>query len=341
MGTFLALLLAAAGAAQAPAEAPAPEAPDGLLVMGAVGRDDSASAVHGERAMVADPRTGAVRARLLPGGTLCYSEVTAVGDRVLYAGHRGRRSVTLTLPLTLTGAPRSLGGTGTVTPSATPGRLWLGRWHHGRTSTLATLREVELEGEAVSRTSGRLPRWSGVVAATAGGFLISSGRDLTLWDRGLERPLRRIRDRWLIAAGSSSFAWCGPRCGTLRVWSRDGERRFEPPAGIRVRIGEGALSPDGSRLAVPVTHEGGSRVGVLDIAARSWTVVPGGGLHGYEAMAWSPSGRWLYFTGRGRRLLAWRPGSGHAVRLPADPGGTVMSISTTGYPGLGASGPAP
>jgi hypothetical protein len=330
MGRLFLLLALAAGVAAPPAEPPDPETPDGLLVMGVVGGEGSASAVHGERAMVTDPRTGAIRARLLPGGTLCYSEVMAVGDRVFYAGHRGRRSVTLTLPLTLTGAPRLLGETGTVTPSATPGRLWLGRWHHGRMSTRATLREVELEGEAVSRTSGRLPRWSGVKAATAGGFLLSSGRDLTLWDRGLERPLRTIRDGWLIAAGRSSFAWCGPRCRTLRVRTRDGERRFEPPAGVGLRTGEGALSPDGSRLAVPVTHEGGPRAGVLDIAAGSWTVVPGAGLHGYQAMAWSPSGRWLYVPGRGQHLLGWRLGSPSAVRLPVDAGGTVMSIATTG-----------
>src|SRR5918999_2696130 len=100
MGTLLTVALVAAGIA--PAE------PDGLLVMGVVGREGSASAVHGERAVVADPRTGEVRARRLAGGTLCYSEVMAVGDRVLYHGHRGRRSVLLSLPLSLKGAPRAV-----------------------------------------------------------------------------------------------------------------------------------------------------------------------------------------------------------------------------------------
>jgi sugar lactone lactonase YvrE len=76
-----------------------------------------------------------------------------------------------------------------------------------------------------------------------------------------------------------------------------------------------------------VTFQGAARVAVVDLAAGSWTVVPGGELRGYEAIAWSPSGRWLYFTGR--RLLAWRLGSPRAVRLPVDPGGTVMSIATS------------
>jgi hypothetical protein len=331
MGRFFLLLVLVAGVAAPPAEAPDPEAPDGLLVMGVVGREDSASAVHGERAMVADPRTGEVRARRLPGGTLCHGLVMAVGDRVVYSGYRGRRAVALSLPLSLTGAPRSLGRADTATPSHRPGRLWLGRWRQAGKASRANLREVELEGgRVVSRTRELLPRWSRLEAATRDGFAIGHGRWLTLWEHGLDRPLRTIRDAWLIAAGRSHLAWCGPRCGALHVWTRRDERRFEPPPDIRLRQGRGALSPDGSRLAVPVTHEGGQRVAVLDPSAGSWTVVPGGGLYGYEAIAWSPSGRWLYFTGRDGRLLAWRLGAPDAVRLPVDPGGTVMSIATSG-----------
>jgi hypothetical protein len=69
---------------------------------------------------------------------------------------------------------------------------------------------------------------------------------------------------------------------------------------------------------------------VLDLASGAWTLVPGGQLRGYEAMGWSPSGRWLYFTGREGRLNAWRVGSPEAVRLPIDTDGTVMSIATAG-----------
>jgi hypothetical protein len=101
MGKLLALALLVAGGA------PAPDgAPDGLLVMGTVER--GGIVVHAERAVVADPRTGEVTYRRLPGGTLCYGQVTAAGDRVHYPGHRGRRSVLLSLPLSLSGAPRVL-----------------------------------------------------------------------------------------------------------------------------------------------------------------------------------------------------------------------------------------
>ena len=47
------------------------------------------------------------------------------------------------------------------------------------------------------------------------------------------------------------------------------------------------------------------------------------------AAAWSPSGRWLYFTGRGNRLLASRDGVVRPVRLPVRTGGAVMSIAST------------
>jgi hypothetical protein len=303
MGRLLVQLLLAVSASGTPAEAPEAGAPDGLLVMGVVGREDSASAVHGERAVVADPRTGEVRARRLAGGTLCYSQVMAVGDRVLYAGHRGRRSVLLSLPLSLNGAPRVL---------SHARRAGDGRVH------------PELPASA------RLPRWTAVHGVVAGRLLIQSGRRVMLWDRSLEQPLRTIRDGWLLATGHSSFAWCGKDCRALAVWSDGGEQRVRPPRGTRLYTGHGALSPDGSRLAVPVTEGRGQRAAVLDLASGAWRLVPGGQLRGYEAMAWSPSGRWLYFTGRERGLNAWRVGSQEAVRLPIDSGGTVMSIATTG-----------
>jgi hypothetical protein len=174
----------------------------------------------------------------------------------------------------------------------------------------------------------RLPRWTAVHGVVAGRLLIQSGRRLMLWDRGLGRPVRTIRDGWPLAVGRTRFAWCGSRCRALRVRSHAGERRFLPPPGTRLYTGNGALSPDGSRLALPVTDGGGQRAAVLDLASGSWTMVPGGELRGYEAMAWSPSGHWLYFTSR--RLNAWRLGSPDAVRLPIDTDGTVMSIAPAG-----------
>lgn len=49
-------------------------------------------------------------------------------------------------------------------------------------------------------------------------------------------------------------------------------------------------------------------------------------LGGYEAFAWSPSRRWVYFTDSEQGVNAWRVGSETVTRLPLEPGGTVMSI---------------
>jgi hypothetical protein len=316
MGRFLVVLVAALGVA--PGAAAASDGPDGRLVLGVVDREPG----HVERVVVADPRTGETRARRLPGGTLCHGPPMAVADRVVYSGYRGRRPVAMSLPLTLGGPPRSLGAADTVTPAAD--RVWLGRWRHGRRAS-----RVALRSPGAPRVEGRLPRWSVVHAALDGGFLIGSGPRLTLWDRGLERPLSSVRDAQLVAAGGSSFAWCGPRCRSLHVWSPGGERAFRPPSGIRLGGVGGALSPDGTRLAVPVTVRGEQRVAVVDLADGEWTVVPGGGLRRYPAVAWSPLGAWLYFTGGEERLLAWASGMAHATRVPVEPGGAVLSIATS------------
>jgi hypothetical protein len=254
----------------------------------------------------------------------------ALGDRMLFVGARRTESVVQSLPLTLAGPPSTIGRGAIFTPSTVAGRVWLGRSRHGRKVMRLTLRELDLaSGRVTSRTSEVLPRWSGVQAAMDGGFLITHGRWLTFWEHGLDRPLRSVRDTWPVATSASSFAWCDRDCSRLRVWSRSGERRLGPPPGLRVRWNGGVFSPDGALLAVPVTHAGKARAAIVDLATRRWTLVPGGELRGYEAMAWSPSGRWLYFTGPARGLYAWEHGAARAVQLPVDAHGTVMSISVT------------
>jgi hypothetical protein len=61
--------------------------------------------------------------------------------------------------------------------------------------------------------------------------------------------------------------------------------------------------------------------------------VPGAGAD--QALAWSPSGRWLYLSAGDQRLRAWRVGAEQALALPLRPGGRVLSIATS----AGFSGP--
>ena len=129
-----------------------PAASGELLVLAVIGTERSASAVHGERAVVADPRTGEQNSFALPGGTLCHGPLMAVGDRVIYSGYRGSKAFAMSLPLTLRASATSLGRADAITPSARPGRLWLGLLaHDGKRS------RVDVPGGGDSGRGGHLP----------------------------------------------------------------------------------------------------------------------------------------------------------------------------------------
>jgi hypothetical protein len=253
--------------------------------------------------------------------------VLVAGGRVLFFGLRRGGVVPRSAPLDERGPAISLGAADTAVASSEPGRLWLGHTTslRGRTMRMS-LREVDAGGRVVARTSRLLPRWGRLVAVVDGGFLISRGRGLVL--RRPHRPRLFIRDGWPLAAAASRFAWCPGGCRRLGVWSSErGGRVLDPPSGLRPDDrGQPAFSPDGTRLALPVRTRGRSRVAVVDVERGRWSVVPDGRIDGYRATAWSPSGRWLYFTGPRDRVLASRGGSGRPVRLPIRTGGAVMSI---------------
>lgn len=316
---------------------PAVAAAGERLVLAVIGTERSGSAVHGERAVVADPRTGELNSFVLPGGTLCHGPLMAVGDRVVFSGYRGSKGFAMSLPLTLDGEPASLGRADTITPSVRPGRVWLGQWnHHGKRSRV-TFREVAIPGEeATSRAdgggehlAGDLPRWSLIHATLPGGVVIERRGGLALWDGDRTRALRGGRRAWPVATGSSRFAWCREPCRSVRLRTPAGERTLTAPAHLPPQPGSGgAFSPDGNLLALPVTHDGRSQAAVVDLHTGEWSVIPGGRLAAYGAMAWSRSTGRLYLATAGGGLRAWEPGAPHAERLPVDPGGTVMSIAT-------------
>jgi hypothetical protein len=282
-----------------------------------------------EHAVVADPRTGQKDIRQLEGGALCHGPVLAVGNRVLASGSRGHRPVVLSFRLDMRGRPRVFAAGDQVVPSGSPGRLWVARTESSRGElAFASLREVSASGRTVYRVRRRLPPWSALRAAVAGGLIFTRRSALEWWHPRTGRVVRRLPDAWVIAAGRTRLASCRERCGALRVSTATSDRVLRPPAGVRLPGTSGAFSPDGARLAVPVMREGIWQVAVVDLETGRWNLVPRARLSGYRSIAWSLSGEWLYFTGRGSRILAWRQGSGRPLRLPVRPGGTVVSIAT-------------
>jgi hypothetical protein len=366
MGRFAVLGLLLAGAALAPGPGAAvdgrsaagdgadPAARGERLVLAVVGNERSASAVHGERVLVADPGARQVHSRRLPGGTLCHGPLMAAGDRVIYTGYRGPKATLMSLPLTLTGAPSPLPSADTVVPSARPGHVWLGRWDQAGKRTRATFREVAVPGEAAtsrawvgsevpppgpgvrarrsgspSRIAGPLPsRWNALqAAALPGGFVIETRRTLAFWDGHTARPLRGGHRAWPVASGGGRFAWCRGNCRSVRVRTPTWERAFRSPANLRPTGSGGSFSPDGHHLAVAVAQGRRTHAAVLDLRSGEWSMVRGRALSAYGALAWSTTRDRLYLATRGGGLRAWRPGAQHAETLPIDPGGTVMSIS--------------
>jgi hypothetical protein len=310
---------------------PAGAKPDGLLVLGAIGSRDDSDAVTRELAMVVNPRSGATRSHRLPGGALCGGSVLAGGDGVVFSDYEGRRAVAHTLPLGLTGRPRSLGRAELVAPAGATGRVLVARARYRRRATiLSNLRELGPEGGAPLAGRLELPGWAAVEGTVDGALLVTFNRSLALWEPENARPRRIVRRAHLIAAGERGFAWCQGRCRTLALWTRGGERRLTTPAGTRPQPWlRGALSPDGRRLALALRTPAGTRAAVVDLIQHSWKTVPNGRLGGYQAMAWSPSGEWLYFTAGERRVLSWRRGAPRAVRIPMHAAEVVMSLATT------------
>jgi hypothetical protein len=321
VGAVATVALASPDAPERPAHSPVRHVsgiePDGLLVLGVLSP---------ERAMVADPRTGTTSERRLAGGTLCHGPLLAVGDRVVFSGSRGRRPIARSLPLSLNGPGRSLGPADTFLASATAGRVWLAEF--GRKAARVTLREVTVTGRPVAHAIRPIRRQAWPAGVVDGGFLLSHGRGLSL--RRDAAPPRRFRDAWLVATGGSRFAWCRGSCRRIELSTADTDRTLAPPAGVRPQIGEGAaFSPDRQRLALVVRTGVRDRIAVIDLASGEWRVLPGARPARYGPIAWSPSGRWLYFTGSRHRVLGWRTGAGRPIPLPIDTGGTVMSIATT------------
>jgi hypothetical protein len=325
----LGVALVLSGSLAGPAGSIDPIQPDGVLVLGVAGHGTESRVVTREWAAVADPSSGTIRKRRLSGGALCHGPVLAVGEGVVFSGHRGRRAVAQALPLTLTGQPRVVGLADTFAPSFSHGRLWLGRWRGRREKARLGLHQVDLNGHVTVSARILGSRWGSLHAALRRGFVLTVRDSLVVWDHWPDRPARAIPGAWFVAAGDSHVAWCRGNCERLHVWSRRGERALPPPAGTRPLGAFGSVSPDDRQLATGVTVDGRTRVAVVDLHSGAWTLVPGSKLGGYNSIAWSPSGRWLYFTDSNEGLRAWHVGAAEAVALAIDPGGTVMSIATT------------
>jgi hypothetical protein len=235
------------------------------------------------------------------------------------------------------GPPRPLGEAWCMAPSQTEGRVWLASLDPDSPETvraMESVRELSVGGE-VTVPDSRLPRgrWHCPLGAVSSGLLFAERpHGLVVWDPTEAEVVMRLPDAAFPAATYADLvAWCPLRCERgLHVTDvgagEDEVVRPEDPF-VFEETYEGAFSPDGSALAVPVRHErrrDDRRIAVVDVERVSVRVLPAIG--GVESPLWSPDGEELFvIAGRGA-LAAYDLSSGEARRIELDPPTTILAL---------------
>ena len=98
------------------------------------------------------------------------------------------------------------------------------------------------------------------------------------------------------------------------------------PGGSAFVPGSGRFAPAGSRLAVALS---GGRVALVDKRTGSLDLLP---VRVTErgALAWSPSGEWLYVAAPERRIVAYSLRARRALTVPVRLGGEVIDMAAAG-----------
>jgi hypothetical protein len=226
--------------------------------------------------------------------------------------------------------------------STTPGRLWFVFGKRDQT------RPYEMHTWAVERTvHGRTirrvriaPRRCAVVAAVDRGLLCQVGSNALLAiDPATGSSFARIPGAFPLATHGNVVASCDDPCRALQVTdvARGQTVAVPAPSGARFAGGyDGAMSPDGAVLAVPITtahHDsvagppGSLQVGLIDLERHSARVLRGSRLAAdYRKLAWSSRGQLFFAAGRGR-LMTYKRGWAKARPLSVDVGAPMLDLT--------------
>jgi hypothetical protein len=247
--------------------------------------------------------------------------VLQTGGRVVYFGDGG---VYANHPQ-LNGRPRRLGAAWYFVPSATAGRVWL-TFADAAERDIRRVAEVTVRGRVTAR-GGRPPcPGASVLAATAHALLCQDRDGLVAFEPRTGRVLRRIAGPFPLDTHGDLVAWCGAGCRRLHLTDvRTGaDRAIEPGAGFRFEESyEGAFSPGGELLAVPVNARGVRRAALVDVDAGTARVI--GRLGGYRNLTWS-SGK-LYFEPRKGRIAEHDPATGRTRLLGFELRSQILDMS--------------
>ncbi len=284
-----------------------------------------------ERVAVLDVATGAIKERRLPGGTLCHGPLMSGAGEVLFLGSDRARMALMSLDLSMDRRPRVIDrGAQQVLPATRRGSLWVIRFSYkGPVPRLSGVREVAADGSVLFGTRRR-PPLGYPRGATADGIVFEHRGHGRIWNPRTG-AVRRAPGSRLVAASADRTAWCGERCRRLRL---EGPRPIlssqRLPRAWSFNPSGGALSPDGSLLAVAAARERrpfSTRIALVRTADGAVELLAAPAPASRGKLAWSRSGEWLYVAAENRRIAAYRPRDRRLVTLPVRLDDEVIELS--------------
>lgn len=218
-------------------------------------------------------------------------------------------------------------------PSAHRDRVWIANEDDDPDSPglIATVREVAIDGD-VTVEEVRPPQGAWPEAAVEAGIVLAPGGRRIVWDPETDRVVFRFPGPRgdLGPTHGNLVAWCALRCVELHVTEvmSGADKVIRPPPGFRgFKAWDGAFSPDGRTIALPVWPAGSRKqvhLALIDVAASSATPVAGTATDElFNFVAWSATGSHVFFTGadgESRTIFVYETATETARVVPAEVG---------------------
>jgi hypothetical protein len=203
---------------------------------------------------------------------------------------------------------------------------------------LTAVREVSVDGQ-VTVPDTRPPDGAWPVAAVDGDLVFQREGELFVWDPSTGQETDRLPGQLPVAWQGSLLAWCDAACRSLHVadLASGGRLTVEPPAiATGFEALHGALSPDGSTLAVAVRlgdgQDAGRQLALIDVRTGQLTLVEGAIVPTpYVFVDWAPSGQTVFITGGqhggDRQVIEYRIG---------EPAAHIIDVAVGDFFGMAA-----
>jgi hypothetical protein len=222
---------------------------------------------------------------------------------------------------------QSLGEAWCLSPSSTEGRAWLAYLDPDSPSTVRSMeaiQEVSLDGEIAVDSELPPDRWHCPVGAVNQGVLFSEADDTVVWDAEAGVVVSRLPGPFPADAQGDLVAWCDFGCDEgLHVTDIATDEDITIQSGGDFRWAEtfdGAFSPDGSLLALPVMTEGAelpNQVALVDVEQRTARLIDDD-LRIRGPMDWSSSGERLFIVVGDGRIAVFDTASGQLQEVAVD-----------------------